>query len=201
MAFMWIVCLALASLASSYVSAEEGTIDCDFESTDIYACGYTTDDAPYSQGTAYPWFRRAKYTWSSGTGPWLDHTLQTEEGHFIYLEASYRGEGFKGNLTSVEAKSSAEGSCLSFWYSMWGADMGTLNAYTASADPNGPLGEIRWTRSGPTEKNIWYPASFNIEPNMLFRLRFVGIVGKSHLSDMALDDIKMTDGLCESTEA
>lgn len=62
---------------------------CDFESPDI--CNYQHDIT-----ADFKWDRQNKDTESYGTGPSFDHTYQTSQGYYMYIEASSpQKQGFK----------------------------------------------------------------------------------------------------------
>jgi hypothetical protein len=54
---------------------------CDFETIDI--CNYQHDIT-----AQFKWTRMNKGTATSGTGPSFDHTYQTAEGYYMYIETS-----------------------------------------------------------------------------------------------------------------
>ena len=59
---------------------------CDFESPDI--CNYQDDVTGQ-----FKWTRHKGSTSSSNTGPPYDHTYQTSEGYYMYIETSYPTKG------------------------------------------------------------------------------------------------------------
>lgn len=129
-------------------------------------------------------------TFSQFTGPDVDHTTGTTAGKYIYLEAS-AGCNFKEAwLTSpcidLNGASSPE---LTFWYSMYGADMGSLHVDVFDG-------------------TIWYESVYSISGNQgvgwnlaevdlsdfvdhVINIRFRGETGADYRSDMALDDINI----------
>ncbi|XP_067164971.1 apical endosomal glycoprotein [Apteryx mantelli] len=86
---------------------------CDFE---LDMCGWSSpsDDNPH--GFAWGWksgVPLAKYP-----GPEQDHTLGTEDGHYVYFDASVLGPG--GTAAQLESQHllATTDSCLHFWYRM-----------------------------------------------------------------------------------
>ena len=60
----------------------------------------------------------------------LDHTYGTGLGYYMYIETSYpQKPGDKARLISPVYPVTAGGSCLQFFYHMWGATTGALNIY------------------------------------------------------------------------
>lgn len=47
-------------------------------------------------------------------------------GYYAYMEASTGSEGDETTLTSPQLSPSEEGACLTFWYHMYGANIGSL---------------------------------------------------------------------------
>lgn len=159
---------------------------CTFENN---MCGYTLD----TNGTQFKWTRQSKNTASFGTGPSKDHTLQSVAGFYIYTEASNRNYKDKARVLSA-IESPTTGSCLQFWYHMYGNDIGTLAVYLKTG---GNLGRPIWSESG-NQGNAWRVKSMTVKSTQDFQITFEGSIGRGYQSDMALDDIKYTPGPCRS---
>ena len=70
----------------------------------------------------------------------------------MYTEASSpRSRGDKARLISP-TEPATTGSCLEFWYHMYGSQIGTLNVYIRKSNtlPSRPL----WAENG-NQRNIW----------------------------------------------
>jgi hypothetical protein len=125
-------------------------------------------------------------TATTNTGPLGDHT--SVQGQFIYLEASNCFEKKAILVSPCIDLSQASKSSLTFWYHMFGADMGALHTDI--------FVDGRWIEdAGPVlsgiDVNTWQQqiidlAAFN---GKQINVRFRGITGPSFRSDMALDDI------------
>ncbi|MFN8398226.1 MAG: S8 family serine peptidase [Bacteroidia bacterium] len=133
---------------------------------------------------------------SANTGPDVDHTLGTAQGKYAYLEAStcFGATSYMTspciNLAGTNAPQ------LSFWYHMYGANMGELHVDVSS---NG-----QWTMDAMTpisgdQGNLWRQATVNLAPfvGTIINVRFRAVTGTDFTSDIALDDI----GLLESSAA
>ncbi|MFK7946273.1 MAG: S8 family serine peptidase [Saprospiraceae bacterium] len=132
-------------------------------------------------------------TASSGTGPGSDHT--TGNGNYIYLEASQNGGGcvFKEailvspcfDLTSTVVPQ------LSFWYHMNGANMGALHVDIFDGSQ---WIEDAFTVSG-SQGNNWVQGVVDLHPYVgnIINIRFRGITGDDWSSDIALDDIDISE--------
>jgi len=156
---------------------------CDFETN---LCGFTTP-GPYS------WTRLSGSTSSVNTGPSGDHTTGT--GHYVYVEASDPNFPNKGPFVLNVALTAGTGiGEVSFWYNMFGADMGDLGFETSS---NGVAWDRHWTKSGNLGIG-WSPALVSAQDPTASFARFVGSTSTSNAGDMALDDVSIT---AWSTEA
>lgn len=132
------------------------------------------------------WALQSGITPSGGTGPTGDHTTGT--GNYYYLEAS-------ANLNKVAV---LESPCidvtspkLTFWYHMYGSEMGTLSVEVF----DGSAWTQAWSLTG-NQGNDWLLAEINLvnfTPNGDFRYRFVGLTGSGGQSDMAIDDILVSE--------
>lgn len=74
---------------------------------------------------------------------------------------------------------------------MYGKDIGHLNVYTKSKK----ITIKQWSQDG-NQRNAWTFANFTISKTEPFRIIFEGIRGDGSESDIALDDISLTDGSC-----
>ncbi|KAK3752705.1 hypothetical protein QZH41_006610 [Actinostola sp. cb2023] len=113
------------------------TLDCDFDQ----------DMCRWSQGPGtnkYPWTRHSGVTPSGGTGPNEDHT--TGKGSYVYMETSWQsGNGQTATLISPPLRDSSA-RCMSFFYSMNGLAMGSLNVYIQN--PKTGIKSMLFTKSG-----------------------------------------------------
>jgi hypothetical protein len=77
-------------------------------------------------GDDIDWTRDRNSTPSGGTGPYCDHTSCSDFGYYMYIEASnnYNKSAY---LESVDISlNGISNPQLSFWYHMYGSDMGEL---------------------------------------------------------------------------
>ncbi|XP_055957691.1 MAM and LDL-receptor class A domain-containing protein 1-like [Patella vulgata] len=152
-------------------------------------CGYKN-----IQGDDFDWTRGHGATTSSFTGPQVDHTTSSTNGYYMYVEASSPIKtGDKAWLMSEELKATS-GSCLQFWYNMYGAGTGSLNVYTVSGTATP---DLVFNQTG-NKGNRWYEASVDIISSAGYQIRFEGVKGPSYTSDIGLDDVDVTIGVCSS---
>lgn len=89
-----------------------------------------------------------------------DHTLGTSEGYYMYIETSYpRQPGDKARLISPAYDSVTGGSCLEFFYHMWGPSTGALNVFLKAN--NFVQGAPLWALSGDQD-DLWRVARGSI---------------------------------------
>ena len=136
------------------------------------------------------WTLLSGATPSNNTGPSGDHT--TGSGNYLYVEASNpnfpaRLAELYGPCIDLSGNTSAQ---LSFWYHLWGADMGTLSLDIQSG---GVWTNDVWSLSGD-QGNSWQQATVPLTPYLggTVRFRFRGLTGANFTSDMAIDDINVT---------
>jgi hypothetical protein len=141
-------------------------------------------------GDDLDWLVRSGSTGSSGTGPSSDHT--TGSGNYIYTEASGCNSS-TGAVLSPEFDFTGVFPKLSFWYHMWGGQMGTLSVQ-ASTDGGSTWSADLWSLAGD-QGNAWIEANIGLgayagESSVIFR--FTGVTGIGFESDIAIDDVSIT---------
>ena len=136
------------------------------------------------------WLLMQGPTSSFNTGPQGDHT--TGSGIYYYTEASGNGIGYPSKTfviyTPTFDVSATPGKVLSFWYHMYGTTMGDLeigyidnNGYTMLDIISGDQG------------NNWKLAYYPITAVDSFKIAFIATTGSSYYSDIAIDDIMISD--------
>ncbi|XP_067654295.1 MAM and LDL-receptor class A domain-containing protein 1-like isoform X2 [Haliotis asinina] len=160
--------------------------DCTFES------GHCTWSN--TGGDEFDWITGSGMTSSASTGPSHDHTLGTGQGRYLYIETSApRLPGDKAWLVSQTFSPSQSGSCISFWYSMYGATVGSLNVYIRVP---GRTDNMIWHQSG-NHSNYWLFGQVPIsERSNSYIIVFEGVRGNSYTGDIAIDDITVTSSTC-----
>ncbi|GFR70361.1 MAM and LDL-receptor class A domain-containing protein 1 [Elysia marginata] len=163
-------------------------IDCDFESQNI--CSYIQETSD-----VLDWTWANGRTGSSSTGPTADHTYNTNNGHYMYIEATNQKMGDTARLWS-QPFLPKQGQCLSFYYHMYGQGMGELAIYYGQLNTTGQysLSTRLWSLKGP-HQNDWVqenvPLPIDAQGQKQVNLVFQGTVGSSYQSDMAIDDVKL----------
>ena len=129
-------------------------------------------------------------TASGDTGPVDDHT---GGGNYLYTESSGSCSGV-GYITSPSFDfSSLSDATLTFWYHMYGDNMGIM-AVQASTDDGDTWSANIWTLS-TDQGNAWIQATVNLDVYAgqgRVKLRWSGTLdGTDFHSDMAIDDINV----------
>ncbi|RMZ97804.1 MAM and LDL-receptor class A domain-containing 2-like [Brachionus plicatilis] len=186
--------IAIDDISLIYGDCENQTyssVDCDFEEEHI--CGYQPD--PFAD---FNWSRNKGNTLSSNTGPSVDVSTGTKFGYYMYIETSSYNVGEKARLITP-TQDFKEGKCLYFWYHAFGKDVGSLNVYNElqTNSSNKPRSLI-WSISRD-QGDRWFLARIPTNVQTNFKIIFEGVVGKSYLGDVAIDDVKMSKEQCPVT--
>ncbi len=132
-------------------------------------------------------------TYSFETGPSADHTTGTPLGQYLYLEPSV-GCYFKEAILSLPCIDLTNGisPALSLWYHAYGSDMGRL--HIDLFDGTEIIRDIVQPVVG-NQGNEWHELVVDLSPwnGMVIGLRLRGYTGSGEKSDLAIDDITITD--------
>ncbi|KAM7093121.1 apical endosomal glycoprotein [Molossus nigricans] len=136
----------------------------------------------------------AHWHWTESHGPGYDHT--TGKGYFMLLDPTdppARGPG--AHLLTQPQTPAAPQECLSFWYHLYGPQIGTLRLVMRQ---DGKGDTHLWSRSG-THGNRWHEAWTTLHHQTLsgaqYQLLFEGLRDGYH-GTMALDDVAVRPGPC-----
>ncbi|KAK0053445.1 MAM and LDL-receptor class A domain-containing protein 1 [Biomphalaria pfeifferi] len=167
---------------------------CDFEDG---LCGWShdlTDD--------FNWVINQGETPTAKTGPMVDHTKNDSSGHYLFVESSApQTTGHKARfLSPFYNVESLQNKCLEFYYHMYGEEgennVGSLEVYvrpqkipTIALDTDHQI----FYKTG-NQRDSWIKADV-IVPQVTEPVQFVfqATMKKSWLSDIAIDDIVVTD--------
>ncbi|MCB0805539.1 MAG: S8 family serine peptidase [Bacteroidales bacterium] len=127
------------------------------------------------------------------TGPVGDHTTGTIEGKFLYLEPSGECYNKEAILTTPCVNlSSLTNPALSFWFNMFGEDMGSLHVDVVSDGILFP--DVMVPLSGNYGAEwIWKFVDLSDFADKDINIRFRGYTGNGEKGDMAIDDIMFTE--------
>ncbi|MDX5348180.1 MAG: S8 family serine peptidase, partial [Hymenobacteraceae bacterium] len=129
---------------------------------------------------------------STGTGPTGDHTTGT--GRYLYLESSDCFGKAANLVTPCINLANTQAPQLSFWYHMYGASMGELHVDILV--DNSWILDVRPVMTG-NQGNMWREATVDLSSYVgkVVNIRFRGMTGSSFTSDIALDDISVTESI------
>ncbi|MEQ2273288.1 hypothetical protein XENORESO_002078 [Xenotaenia resolanae] len=157
-------------------------LDCDFEQDLCQWSQMLTD--------VFDWERHNGSTPTLTTGPLSDHT--TGDGHYLHIEANKASLGDTARFISTECPDTGP-QCLEFWYHMYGsADTMGLHIYLLKDKQATAV----W-RKRNDQGNMWHHAQVALTVNGTFQIIFEGRRGSNDESDVAVDDIRLRQGLCQ----
>ncbi|MCK8482019.1 choice-of-anchor D domain-containing protein [Psychroserpens algicola] len=168
-----------------------------------YTEGFESGLGDWSQDTGddRDWTRRSGGTPSSDTGP----NSANGGSWYMFTEASDPNFNDVFNLVSpcfdLSAASTAD---FSFYYHMYGSDMGTLDV-EVSTDGGASYSTPVWTQSGQVQTSsgqAWILANVDLSSyvGQVIMIRFNGTTGSNYRGDMAIDDISLTTAVVSGPE-
>ena len=108
------------------------------------------------------------------TGPSADHTLESTDGHYAYIETlSPVSLNDAARIISPTVDIGPSGVCFQFFYHMYGTNINRLNIYTKQ---NGVLGKPIWQKIGE-QGNKWILGQVYLEKLNNFEFVIEGIAG------------------------
>ncbi|XP_077378927.1 MAM and LDL-receptor class A domain-containing protein 1 isoform X1 [Festucalex cinctus] len=167
---------------------------CDFE---LNMCSWSNVGGGVDQGD---WLRGRGATSNPSTGPNVDHTTNMTHGYYLYVDSSVGEWGHASYLISDVLQPATRGHCLTFWYHMFGPDVGVLRVYVndrKTHESGNKVGEQKWVEIG-NKGDKWHKGSLFVEHNDAFWFVFVYQRGEIAGGDVALDDITIFHGPCHT---
>ncbi|XP_067342547.1 neuropilin-1a isoform X3 [Channa argus] len=161
---------------------------CDFGwANDPSFCSWTSED------TGSKWQIQSSGTPTLNTGPNMDHTGGS--GNFIYTLATGSQETEMARLVSPVVSHPDSDLCVSFWYHMFGSHIGTLHIKQRKQTIDGPADVLLWMVSGH-QGNRWREGRVLVpRANKPYQVVIEGQVERKSWGDIAVDDIKVLNGL------
>ncbi len=132
-------------------------------------------------------------TGSSGTGPSGDHT--SGNGNYIYTEASSCNASTGYVISPDFDFSGLSNPEFSFWYNMYGSNMGSLSVQVSDDGGTTWSGDL-FSISGD-QGTAWHQESLSLHSYAGLTgvtIRFKGVTGSDYTSDMAIDDVEIFEG-------
>uniref|UniRef100_A0A2R9A5N9 Enteropeptidase n=1 Tax=Pan paniscus TaxID=9597 RepID=A0A2R9A5N9_PANPA len=140
------------------------------------------------------WERIQGSTFSPFTGPNFDHTFGNASGFYISTPTGPGGRQERVGLLSLPLDPTLEPACLSFWYHMYGENVHKLSI-NISNDQN--MEKTVFQKEGNYGDN-WNYGQVTLNETVKFKVAFNAFKNKI-LSDIALDDISLTYGICNGS--
>ena len=174
----------------------------------LFTCNFDFDMCEFHNGigNTAEWIRMRDGTPSSETGPPYDVSLT---GYYIYFEATDKNEGSLGRVFTPTIDYFGEADnvnldldphCIQFYFDMYGSDMGTLRLFLVNEEYEGRRKSLLWEQKGQQrvdeEDEPWEQVSLTFYPYTKFNLVWEAEAGAGYRSDMALDQIQISQGKC-----
>ncbi|XP_033104873.1 MAM and LDL-receptor class A domain-containing protein 2-like [Anneissia japonica] len=142
----------------------------------------------------FDWTLRTGSTGTIGTGPTNDHTLKSNNGHYIYIDTSWpRQENDVARLGSPTFSALTGSKCrVRLWYHMNGPEVGMLSVYrrTSYTSSNG-LVQIYHLIGA--QGDYWKLLDVAVgEVGVAFEIVLEGVKGSGNQGDIAIDDVSFT---------
>jgi len=136
----------------------------------------------------FDWTRDSGGTPSSSTGP----SSGSDGSWYMYTEATSNFNNQAIFISPCFDLTSLSVASFGFDYHMYGSNMGTLTVEIS--DDNGSSWNPLWSLSG-NQGNSWNSQSIDLTSYIggSVQLRFIGLTGPSYRSDMAIDNISLTE--------
>ncbi|XP_078366044.1 MAM and LDL-receptor class A domain-containing protein 1-like [Oculina patagonica] len=172
-------------LSSNMYRVVEPTVSPQNQSSSIVWCNFEhglCSGWNQSSSDDFDWTLATGGTPSSSTGP---TSGQGESGNYMYIEASSPTKPGENAKLVVTVPNNGNPSCLSFYYHMYGASVGTLNVYS---------GNTKVFSVSGNQGNNWLIVEKTIYLEGV--ATFEGITGRSYTGDIAIDSVQITNGSC-----
>jgi len=115
----------------------------------------------------------------------------------MYIEASYKQHDAKARLVSPVYKKLSNTGCLSFFYHMWGRDIGTLKVYLRQGSTDTSLFSLDGDQGNQWEKSADIPINLSTNTfQIVFEASIAHNLGNyaEVLGDIAIDDVTVDRG-------
>ncbi|MCG8697022.1 MAG: choice-of-anchor J domain-containing protein, partial [Bacteroidales bacterium] len=138
------------------------------------------------------------WEFNSGTTPsnYTGPAAASEGSQYLFIESSYENNPNKAAAITSPCFNlmSATTPTLSFDYHMYGTSMGKLDVEVSTNQGNS--WQLVWSKSG-NQSNSWHTAEVDISSyaGQVVNIRFRGETGTSYTSDMAIDNVRIEDGV------
>ncbi|XP_070811785.1 apical endosomal glycoprotein [Pituophis catenifer annectens] len=150
-------------------------------------CQWTVDP-----NMTLPWLRNSSlHLASPPAGPSRDHSTNSREGYFAYVETQ-KPELDEGRawLSSPMLAPDANQSCyLVLYLHLHGSNSNSLNIYSQTAEAL----QLVWSRTGDLG-NYWFREKVDFADTKTFKIVIEGRIGSGQEGSIALDDLHLSPG-------
>ncbi|VDI67735.1 Hypothetical predicted protein [Mytilus galloprovincialis] len=156
---------------------------CNFEKD---LCGWTV-----SSNGSYRWIRRSGKSSDTSAEPDRD-TTSSGDGYYIcsMSETGLQTDEETDLLSGLIGPNPKQ--CLTFWYHMYGEEINTLKVFQLNDNRTIEL----WNESA-NQRNKWYFQSLSLKYIGPYQINFKAIHGNGSKSEIAIDDISITNTDCK----
>ncbi|MBV1929655.1 MAG: choice-of-anchor D domain-containing protein, partial [Gammaproteobacteria bacterium] len=200
--------LRTATLTIANNDTDENPYNFDIQGTGTDACGGYITVFPYTEdfetgtglwaqdaGDNFDWTRQTGTTPTGTTGP----SAPASGSYYMFTEADGNNSNTANFISPCFDLTGTTNPRLTLFYHMYGADTGTINI-DLSSDSGVTYPTNIWTYTGQVKvstNSSWNPISIDLSAyiGQTIKLRIQGIVGAGNNSDMAIDNISLTDKL------
>ncbi|XP_041467523.1 MAM and LDL-receptor class A domain-containing protein 1-like [Lytechinus variegatus] len=132
------------------------------------------------------------------TGPNVDHTLGTDQGHYLLVDSDQLYFPGYSALLHLGEPHLRGMQCLRFWYMMNGRNVGELMVYATDGSPLS-ASHVVWMLSGKQQDdgNTWLNAAVSIDFDAYSDVYIKGMIIESPYGDIAIDDLALEGGSCD----
>ncbi|XP_041966441.1 enteropeptidase [Alosa sapidissima] len=138
------------------------------------------------------WIRVQGPTFPPSTGPSTDHTLGNVSGFYVVTPAGFGNWQRSFRLHSLPLAHSKEPLCLSFWYHMYGQEVSSLSIRVK----NGSTSYVLFHKED-NYGDHWNYGQISLKVTSNITVVFEAQKRTSRGNDIALDDINLSNGVCE----
>ncbi|KAK7111364.1 MAM and LDL-receptor class A domain-containing protein 1-like [Littorina saxatilis] len=158
-------------------------------------CTFHRDLCSWENVDVRSWERHYGDTPTPATGPMYDHNNNSME-YYLYVESSRTRPNDTATLRSGQISGQFPGYCLQFWYHMYGTTVGTLRLLTQTDDTGQE--DVLWQHSA-NSGTAWHRQAIYVRsPGQDFRILFQARLTGGSEGDIAIDDISIHAGQCET---
>ncbi|XP_032089532.1 apical endosomal glycoprotein-like isoform X2 [Thamnophis elegans] len=185
-------CITIDRVCDGTADCRGGEDEAQDECASFTVCSLEEDWCQWTPNTTLPWLRNSSlHLASPSLGPWRDHSTNSREGFFAYVEAQ-KPELHEGRawLSSPTLALDANQSCyLVLYLHLHGSSGNSLNVYIQTPE----VLQLVWSRTGDLG-NYWFREKVDFVNQKEFKIVLEGKIGSGQEGSIALDDLHLSPG-------